>query len=98
MLFRSALVFSVFATKSFWSGSQKLLHVAAGSGANDYGCLLAGPRAGNLSSGSITLQWVWLMLDDTVFELFLDQKKTIFASNISGNRDTEPLPMNRDFS
>jgi len=35
----------------------------------------AGPRAGNLSSGSITLQWVWLMLDDTVFELFPDQKK-----------------------
>jgi len=37
-------------------------------------------------------------VDDTVFELFLDQKKTIFASYISGNRYTEPLPMNRDFS
>ena len=35
---------------------------------------LAGPRAGNLSPSSITLQWVWMMLDDTVFDLFLDQK------------------------
>ena len=41
--------------------------------------VLAGPRAGNLGSDSITLQWVWMMLDDTVFELFLDQKKNDFC-------------------
>jgi len=91
--------FSVFfSTKSFWSRSQKLLHICS---------RIWSKRIWMPFSGTQSLKFKFWLHDPAMglvdawrhgFWAFSGPKKTIFASYISGNRDTEPLPMNRDFS